>query len=69
VSPAQVSLTITGPWPLVPNLKAEDLKAQVDTRNLAPGRHRLTISVELPPGVRLVRAHPDTVTVTLAKSS
>jgi YbbR domain-containing protein len=69
VSPAQVSLTITGPWPLVHNLKPEDLKAQVDTRNLAPGRHRLTISVELPSGVSLVRARPDSVTVTLAKSS
>ncbi len=69
VSPAQVSLTITGPWPLVQNLKAEDLKARVDTRNLTPGRHRLTVSVELPAGVSLVRARPDTVTVTLAKSS
>ena len=69
VSPAQVSLTITGPWPLVQNLKAEDLKARVDTRNLAPGRHRLTVSVDLPPGVSLVRSRPDSVTVTLAKSS
>ena len=69
VSPAQVALTIKGPWPLVQNLKAEDLKARVDTRNLAPGRHRLTVSVELPAGVSLVRARPDNVTVTLAKSS
>ena len=69
VSPAQVSLTIKGPWPLVQNLKAEDLKARVDTRNLAPGRHRLTVSVELPAGVSLVRARPANVTVTLAKSS
>jgi YbbR domain-containing protein len=69
VSPAQVSLTIIGPWPLVHNLKAEDLKARVDTRNLAPGRHHLTVSVELPPGVSLVRSRPASVTVTLAKSS
>jgi hypothetical protein len=50
VSPLQVTLTITGPWPKVQGLKAEDLKARVDTRNLNPGRHRLDISVELPGG-------------------
>ena len=69
VSPAQVTLTLKGPWPLVQNLKAEELKARVDTRNLAPGRHRLTVSVELPDGVSLVRSRPTTVTVTLARSS
>ena len=50
------------------NLKPEDLKARVDTRNLTPGRHRLTVSVDLPGGVSLVRSRPATVTVTLAKS-
>ena len=69
MSPAQVTLTIKGPWPLVHALKAEDLKARVDTRNLAPGRHRLNVSVELPEGVSLVRSRPATVTVTLARSS
>jgi YbbR domain-containing protein len=69
VSPAQVTLTVKGPWPQVQNLKAEDLKARVDTRNLPPGRHRLTVSVELPAGVSLVRSRPAIVTVTLAKSS
>ena len=68
VSPTQVTLTIKGPWPLVQNLKPEDLKAQVDTRNLSPGRHQLTVSVDLPDGVSLVRSRPDTVTVTIAKS-
>jgi YbbR domain-containing protein len=69
VSPAQVTLTIQGPWPLVHALKAEDLKARADTRNLAPGRHRLNVSVELPRGVSLVRSLPAIVTVTLARSS
>jgi YbbR domain-containing protein len=68
VSPTQVTLTIKGPWPLVQNLKPEDLKARVDTRNLTPGRHRLTISVDLPGDVSLVRSRPDTVAVTLPKS-
>jgi YbbR domain-containing protein len=69
VSPAQVSLTIQGPWPLVQALKAEELKARADTRNLGPGRHRLNVSVELPQGVSLVRSRPAIVTVTLARSS
>ena len=68
VSPTQVTLSIKGPWPLVHDLKAEALKARVDTGNLTPGRHRLTVAVDLPDGVSLVRSRPATVTVTLAKS-
>ncbi len=69
VSPAQVTLIVKGPWPLIQALKAEDLKARADTLNLAPGRHRLNVSVELPQGASLVRSRPATVTVTVAKSS
>jgi YbbR domain-containing protein len=69
VSPAQVTLIIKGPWPQVHDLKAENLKARVDTRNLAPGRHRLNLTVELPGGVSLVRSRPTQVTVTVGKSS
>jgi YbbR domain-containing protein len=69
VSPAQVSLTIKGPWPVVKGLTPEDLQAKVDTRNLSPGRHRLIISVELPGGVSLVHSRPSAVTVTVEKSS
>ncbi len=68
VSPSQVTLTIKGPWPLVHDLKADDLKARVDTSNLKPGRHRVNVSVELPAGVRLERSRPATVLVTVAKS-
>ena len=68
VSPAQVTLTLKGPWPQVQGLTAANLKVWVDTRNLAPGRHLLTVSVELPDGVTLVRSRPPTVTVTLARS-
>ena len=69
VSPAQVSLTVKGPWPVVQGLTPEDLQAKVDTRNLSPGRHRLIISVELPAGVSLVHSRPGAVTVTVEKSS
>ena len=69
VSPAQVSLTVKGPRPVVQGLTPEDLQAKVDTRNLSPGRHRLIISVELPAGVSLVHSRPGAVTVTVEKSS
>lgn len=68
VSPAQITLTLKGPWPLVHNLKPENLKPRVDIRNLTPGPHRLNVSVDLPDDVSLVRALPATVTVTVPKS-
>jgi len=69
VSPTQVTLTIQGPWPLVQDLKPEDLKPRVDIGNLTKGRHRLDVSVDLPGGVSLVRSRPPAVTVTIPKSS
>ena len=36
--PAQVAVTVQGPWPLVKDLKPGDLKATVDTRSLGHGR-------------------------------
>jgi YbbR domain-containing protein len=68
ISPAQVSLTVKGPWPQVQSLKAEDLKARVDTQNLSPGRHRVKVSVELPDGLSLVRSKPTIVAVTIPRS-
>ena len=53
ISPSQVTLAIKFPWPLVQTLKPEDLKARVETRNLAPGRHRLNVAADLPDGVSL----------------
>ena len=68
LKPAQVTLTVKGPWRQVKDLKAADLKATVDTKNLAPGRHRLNVSVSLPPGVNLVQVQPATVAATVEKS-
>ena len=48
--PAQVAVTVQGPWPLVKDLKPGDVKATVDTRSLGHGRSRLNVSVSLPPG-------------------
>lgn len=68
LTPSQVTLTLKGPWRQVKDLKAEDLKATVDTRNLASGRHRLNVSVSLPNGINLVKSQPAAVSATVGKS-
>lgn len=68
LNPAQVAVTVQGPWPLVKRLKAEDLKATVDTRSLGRGHSRLSVSLSLPQGVTLLRVQPDRVTCLSGKS-
>ena len=68
LKPAQVTLTLKGPWRQVKDLKAADLKATVDTSNLSPGRHQLNVSVAIPNGLSLVKVQPTAVTATVAKS-
>jgi YbbR domain-containing protein len=50
------------------DLKPGDLKAAVDTNNLAPGRHQLNVSVNLPPAITLVRVQPATIRARIEKS-
>lgn len=66
--PAQVAVTVQGPWPLVKDLKLGDLKATVDTRSLGRGRSRLNVSISLPQGVSLVRLQPGSVTCSPGKT-
>jgi YbbR domain-containing protein len=67
IVPDKVNLTLQGPWPQVKNLKPEDLKVIVDTGNLKPGRHRLKVSVQLPPALRLEKVEPAEVSVFIKK--
>ena len=67
LTPSQVAVTVQGPWPRVKDLKPEDVKAAVDTRNLSRGRARLTISINLPQGVSLVRVQPGSVSASREK--
>jgi len=68
LSSSQVTLTLQGLWPQLKNMKTADLKATVDTSNLAPGRHRLNVAVSLPPNITLVRVQPAVITAWIAKS-
>lgn len=68
LSPSKVSLTLKGPMLLLKPLKPGELHPAVDTSNLAPGRHRLNVSINLPPSLELMRLHPATITAWVEKS-
>jgi YbbR domain-containing protein len=63
VTPAWVDLTIEGPQPLLHNYQLEDDAAYVDVEHLGPGRHQVSVHVNLPPELKLVRRQPDPHTV------
>lgn len=68
LSASQVTLALQGPMLQLKDLKPGDLKAAVDTSNLTPGRHRLNVSVSLPPNITLDRVQPGAVTAWIEKS-
>lgn len=68
LSPSRVTLSLQGPSRQINDLKPEDIKATVDTQNLAPGRHRLKVDIHLPNGIRLQSLEPETVTARLVKA-
>ncbi len=68
LSASQVTLTLQGPMLQLKDLKPGDLKATVNTDSLSPGRHRLNVSVSLPPGFTLERVQPGTVTAWIEKT-
>ncbi len=69
LSPTAVTVTLSGPFRRLNDLKASELLATVNTSNLKPGRHRLRVSVQVPDGLRLEKLSPQNVTVRIAKSS
>lgn len=68
LKPAQVAVTIRGPWPQVKDLKPEDLKAIVNTAGLGQKSLRLNVYISLPGGVSLVRVQPAWVSAMMTKS-
>lgn len=67
LSPSKVSVTLQGPWPRVKNLEIQDLPATVDTEDLSPGRHRLKVQVQIPPGLTLEKISPKTIQARIKK--
>jgi len=68
LSASQVTLTLQGPLLQLKDLKPGDLQATVNTDSLSAGRHRLNVSISLPPGLTLVRVQPATITARIEKS-
>ncbi|MBW1916415.1 MAG: hypothetical protein JRI57_00120 [Deltaproteobacteria bacterium] len=66
--PPRVSLTIRGPAPKLDDLSPNDLTAEVDLHNLKPGRHKVRVNAQLPPGLELLSIQPQTVQVRLKKT-
>ncbi|MFW6126993.1 MAG: YbbR-like domain-containing protein [Thermodesulfobacteriota bacterium] len=67
LSPSKVSVTLQGPWPRVKGLEIQDLLATVDTEDLSPGRHRLKVQVQIPPGLTLEKISPKTIQARIKK--
>lgn len=67
--PAAITVTLTGPFRRLKDLKPSELLATVNTQNLKPGRHNLRVSVQLPEGLQLESLSPQTIAARLAKSS
>lgn len=69
LSPGTVTVTLTGPFRRLKELKPSELLATVNTQNLKPGRHNLRVSVQVPDGLHLESLSPANVTVRLAQAS
>lgn len=69
LNPSTISVTLSGPYRRLNELKATELLATVNTGNLKPGRHDLKVAVQVPNGLQLEIVSPPNVTARLAKSS
>lgn len=67
VSPATVSLSISGGQPTLARLGPQDVSLTADVRDLPAGVHARPLTAQAPDGVRVDRVLPDQVTVTLAE--
>ena len=69
LSPSTVTVTLTGPFRRMRDLKATELLATVNTQDLKPGRHQGRVSIQVPEGLRLEDLTPQAITIRIAKPS
>jgi hypothetical protein len=65
VTPATVSVSISGPVPLLLRLGIQEIVASVDAAGLPAGPRLVPVQIQLPDGVRVDRLLTDQATVTL----
>ncbi|HEU5315433.1 MAG TPA: CdaR family protein [Chloroflexota bacterium] len=66
VSPGTVSVSLSGPQPALARTGLGDVTVTIDAAGLTAGAHTRPVQVQAPDGVRVDRALPDQVTLTLA---
>lgn len=64
--PANVQVHVEGRWGVVDNVDARDFSAFIGLESYSAGKHEAPVEVTVPPGVRLVKVSPSTITVELA---
>lgn len=67
VTPATVSLRLTGPGDVLESLKVGPGQVFVDIEGLAPGDYSLPLSFNLPPDIKLLEHKPQRVKVRILK--
>ncbi|WP_125153976.1 CdaR family protein [Clostridium rectalis] len=63
----QVSITVSGDNNIIENLKAEDIKCNVDVAGLGEGSHSVIVKVIVSDGVKVVSTSPQSITVDIKK--
>ncbi len=64
--PANVQVHVEGRWGVVDNVDARDFSAFIGLESYKAGKHEAPVEVTVPPGVRLVKVSPSSITVELA---
>ncbi|MCC6674697.1 MAG: hypothetical protein IT339_05845, partial [Thermomicrobiales bacterium] len=67
IAPGTISVTLSGPIPVLSHLGPEDVSATVDVKNLSAGTQSLPITIKVPPLLKQEGVQPTSVSVT-AKS-
>jgi YbbR domain-containing protein len=63
VEEARVTLTVKGPQRLLQDFALKDGMPYVDAKGLGPGKHRVSVQVDLPPELEIVRRQPESHTL------
>lgn len=64
-SPGAVDIVAAGPKQMLDMVRASDIKATLDLKDLPPGTHRLQAVIELPDRLELIAATPRSFEVTI----
>lgn len=69
LDPTKVSITVRGPSTNLEILRAEDLNARINLKNLKAGRYEAKVAVDVPNGLELLKISPEKVKVHIKKSA